>query len=90
VLDGLVFGLLIGLIGRAYARAYLELGVAIVDPWILVVTPIPLIGARSSPVTSRPARRGGRFRRRAALRIALRVVSHFATCETLANVSRTG
>ena len=45
VLDGLVFGLLIGLIGRAYARAYLELDVAIVDPWILVVTPIPLIGA---------------------------------------------
>jgi putative ABC transport system permease protein len=45
VLDGLVFGLLIGLIGRAYARAYLDLEVAIVDPWILVVTPIPLIGA---------------------------------------------
>ena len=45
VLDGLVYGLLIGLIGRAYARAYLELDVAIVDPWILVVTPIPLIGA---------------------------------------------
>jgi cell division protein FtsX len=45
VLDGLVFGLLIGLIGRAYARAYLELDVAIVDPWILVVTPIPLIAA---------------------------------------------
>jgi ABC-type antimicrobial peptide transport system permease subunit len=45
VLDGLVFGLLIGLIGRACARAYLELDVAIVDPWILVVTPIPLIAA---------------------------------------------
>ena len=45
VLDGLGFGLLIGLIGRAYARAYLELDIAIVDPWILVVTPIPLIGA---------------------------------------------
>src|SRR4029077_13322566 len=42
VLDGLLFGLSIGLVGRAIARAYLELDVAIVDPWILVVTPIPL------------------------------------------------
>jgi ABC-type antimicrobial peptide transport system permease subunit len=45
VLDGLLFGLSIGLVGRAIARAYLELDVAIVDPWILVVTPIPLVGA---------------------------------------------
>src|SRR5262249_32607221 len=29
----------------SYARAYLELDVAIVAPWILVVMPIPLIGA---------------------------------------------
>ena len=43
VLDGLVYGLLIGLIGRASARAYMELDVAIVDPWMLVITPIPLI-----------------------------------------------
>jgi len=45
VLDGLVFGLSIGIIGRAIARAYLELDVAIVDPWMLVVTPVPLIAA---------------------------------------------
>jgi ABC-type lipoprotein release transport system permease subunit len=45
VLDGLLFGLSIGLVGRAIARAYLELDVAIVDPWMLVVTPIPLICA---------------------------------------------
>jgi ABC-type antimicrobial peptide transport system permease subunit len=45
VLDGLVFGLSIGLVGRAIARAYLELDVAIVDPWMLVVTPIPLMAA---------------------------------------------
>src|SRR5919205_529685 len=45
VLDGLIFGLAIGLVGRAIARAYLELDVAIVDPWMLVVTPIPLICA---------------------------------------------
>jgi putative ABC transport system permease protein len=45
VLDGLIFGLSIGLVGRAIARAYLELDVAIIDPWMLVVTPIPLICA---------------------------------------------
>jgi putative ABC transport system permease protein len=45
VLDGLIFGLSIGLVGRAIARAYLELDVAIVDRWMLVVTPIPLICA---------------------------------------------
>ena len=43
VVDGLAFGLMIGLIGRAYARAYLELDIAIVDPWMLAITPIPLI-----------------------------------------------
>jgi predicted permease len=45
VLDGLIFGLSIGLVGRAIARAYLELDVAIVDRWMLVVTPIPLMCA---------------------------------------------
>ena len=32
-----------------------ELDVAIVDPWILVVTPIPLVGAAFSPATCSPA-----------------------------------
>jgi len=61
VLEGLLFGLSIGLVGRAVARAFLELDVAIVDPWFLVVTPIPLVGAavfRLLP--ARPPRRGGR------------------------------
>jgi hypothetical protein len=43
VFDGLVFGLTIGLIGRASARAYMDLDVAIVDMSMLLVTPIPLI-----------------------------------------------
>jgi putative ABC transport system permease protein len=43
VLDGLVFGLSIGLVGRAIVRAYMELDVSIVDPWMLLVAPIPLL-----------------------------------------------
>jgi hypothetical protein len=43
VFDGLVFGLLIGVIGRAIVRAYTDLDVAIIDPWMFVITPIPLI-----------------------------------------------
>lgn len=43
VVDGLAFGLLIGVAGRAIARAYLELDVSVVDPWMLLVTPIPLV-----------------------------------------------
>src|SRR5437763_16323636 len=57
VLDGLVFGLSIGLIGRAIARSYLALDVAIVDPWMLVVPPIPLICAAFFACYL-PARRG--------------------------------
>jgi putative ABC transport system permease protein len=43
VLDGLLFGLSIGLVGRAIVRTYLELDVTIVDPWMLLVAPIPLL-----------------------------------------------
>jgi predicted permease len=42
VLDGLAFGLLIGLIGRALVVRYLEIDVPIVDPWMLIVVPIPV------------------------------------------------
>ncbi len=43
VLDGLTFGLCIGVVGRAILRAYVEIDVPIVDPWMLLVTPIPLL-----------------------------------------------
>jgi len=43
VLDGLGYGLLVGLAGRVVARWYMEIDVAIIDPWMLVITPIPLI-----------------------------------------------
>ena len=32
-----------GLAGRVIVRAYLEIDVSVIDPWMLVVTPIPLI-----------------------------------------------
>jgi predicted permease len=44
VLDGLVLGLWGGLAGRAIVRSYLDVDVAILDPWMLLV-PIPLIAA---------------------------------------------
>ncbi len=43
VLEGLCIGLFIGLAGRAIVRAYLELDMDVVDPWILIVAPIPLV-----------------------------------------------
>jgi putative ABC transport system permease protein len=43
VFEGLAIGLLIGLAGRAVVRYYMELDVAIIDPWMLAVVPVPLI-----------------------------------------------
>ena len=43
VMEGLGFGLFIGVAGRAIVRAYADLDVPIVDPWMLLVTPIPLL-----------------------------------------------
>ncbi len=43
VLEGLALGLFIGLVGRAIVVAYLEVDVDVIDPWMLLVTPVPLI-----------------------------------------------
>ena len=44
VFEGLVLGLWGGLAGRMILRAYMELeNVTIFDPWMLFLTPIPLI-----------------------------------------------
>jgi hypothetical protein len=43
VLEGLALGLWGGLAGRVIVRAYLELEVAVLDPWMLAVTPIPIV-----------------------------------------------
>jgi ABC-type lipoprotein release transport system permease subunit len=43
VLEGLALGLFIGVTGRALVCAYLDLEMSIVDPWMLLVVPIPLV-----------------------------------------------
>ena len=50
VLEGLALGLFIGLSGRAMVRAYLDIEVNVVDPWMLAV-PIPLVLAASGDGT---------------------------------------
>lgn len=45
VFEGLVLGLFGGLAGRVYLRAYLDIDVSVVDPWMLFIVPIPLIVA---------------------------------------------
>lgn len=45
VLDGLVLGLWGGLTGRVIVRSYLDVDVAILDPWMLFLVPIPLVVA---------------------------------------------
>ncbi len=43
VLEGLALGLWGGLAGRAIVRASVDIDVAIVDVWMIVITPIPLV-----------------------------------------------
>jgi predicted permease len=45
VLEGLVLGLWGGLAARVIARAYMDVDVNVVDPWMLSLTPIPLVVA---------------------------------------------
>lgn len=45
VFEGLVLGLWGGVAGRVIARSYMDVDVAVVDPWMLLFTPIPLIAA---------------------------------------------
>ena len=43
VLEGLAVGLVIGLVGRQLVVSYLDVDVSVIDPWMLLVVPIPLI-----------------------------------------------
>jgi predicted permease len=43
VLEGLALGLWGGLAGRFIARAYMDVEVNVIDPWMLLLTPIPLV-----------------------------------------------
>ncbi len=43
VFEGLVLGMFMGLVGRSILRSYTDIDISIVDPWTLLVVPIPLI-----------------------------------------------
>ena len=45
VFEGLALGLFGGMAGRVIVRAYLDIEVNVVDPWLLLVVPIPLVMA---------------------------------------------
>jgi predicted permease len=43
VLEGLVLGLWGGLAARVVVRSYMQIDVSVLDPWMLLLTPIPLV-----------------------------------------------
>jgi len=43
VFKGLAIGLFVGVAGRAAVRGYLEIDSSVIDPWMLVLVPVPLI-----------------------------------------------
>jgi putative ABC transport system permease protein len=45
VVEGLALGLFLGVSGRVIVRAYTDVDVSVVDPWLFFVVPIPLIVA---------------------------------------------
>jgi putative ABC transport system permease protein len=45
VFDGLVLGLWGGIAGRFIIRAYADLDVAVLDPWMLLLAPVPIVMA---------------------------------------------
>jgi putative ABC transport system permease protein len=67
VVDGMLLGLVAGLIGRVFVRNYLELEIDVIDPWAFVVIPIPLILA-SYCACYLPARRAASVDPNVALR----------------------
>ena len=67
VLQGLAIGLFIGLAGRAIVRSYIAVEVAVFDPWMLLLVPIPLLLAAFFACFL-PARRASRVDPNVALR----------------------
>ena len=43
VVDGLILGLWAGIVGRLMVRSYLVIDVAVFDPWMLLLAPIPIV-----------------------------------------------
>ena len=43
VFDGLVLGLWGGIAGRVLVRSYIDVEVTVLDPWMLIIAPIPIV-----------------------------------------------
>jgi putative ABC transport system permease protein len=67
VLQGLAIGVFIGFTGRAIIRSYMDADISIVDPWMFLVVPIPLILAAFCACYW-PARRASKVDPQVALR----------------------
>jgi putative ABC transport system permease protein len=67
VAQGLAIGIFVGLAGRAIVRACLDVKVNVVDPWMLLVVPVPLVLAAFCACYL-PARRASRVDPNEALR----------------------
>jgi hypothetical protein len=67
VVEGLAIGLFIGCTGRAIVRAYLDVEMPLVDPWMMLIVPVPLILAAFCACYL-PARRAGGVEPNLALR----------------------
>lgn len=67
VIEGLVLGLWGGLAARVLVRTYMDVDVSIIDPWMLLVTPVPLVLAAFSACYV-PAARAARVDPTVALR----------------------
>jgi ABC-type lipoprotein release transport system permease subunit len=65
--EGLAIGLFIGCAGRAIVRAYLDVEMPLVDPWMMLIVPVPLILAAFCACYL-PARRAGGVEPNVALR----------------------
>jgi predicted permease len=67
VVQGLALGVFIGFTGRAIIRSYMDADISIVDPWMFLVVPIPLILAAFCACYW-PARRASKVDPQVALR----------------------
>lgn len=67
VLEGLALGIFIGFVGRGIVRAYLWERIGLVDPWMFLAVPVPLILAAFFACYV-PARRASRVDPNLALR----------------------
>jgi putative ABC transport system permease protein len=67
VLEGLVLGIWGGVAARFIIRSYTDVDIAVLDPWMLAVTPIPITLAAVAACYL-PATRAGRVDPATALR----------------------